>query len=190
MSPLSCFLLCLVSVREPFPHDLVRLVETEGPLLVGVTDQGAVMHEITCLLDKDFITAVPTGEAQYPEGQRFRATTAGKEALQAWLASPYTPAPRVEDTDIQLRLMAASVLDQFTALSLLEIEVGFRQAQLDYLERGAAAADAQGPADYSDPEWCFSVLRDYHSSTLRRWLDLLNQLHARLTTRVNEDPAD
>jgi DNA-binding PadR family transcriptional regulator len=116
ISATEAALLGLLTRGEMSGYDLQRAAGSAGALFWTPT-KSRIYAVLPRLVESGYATSREVRQSGRPDKQLYRLTTAGREALQAWLEAP--PAFEPERAPVLLKLYFGELLDPGTLLSHL-----------------------------------------------------------------------
>jgi DNA-binding PadR family transcriptional regulator len=154
-------LLGLLSEHELSGYDLQRLVEHSVGYFWAPA-KSRIYAVLPRLVEHGLATRREVVQRGRPNKQLYKATKAGKAALQAWLAEP--PEPDPDRNALLLKVFFGDQSDDQTILG----QVRAKRAQAEELERQLAVYDADGRDEHDrfpaytrryGHEWAAAVIR-------------------------------
>ncbi|GAA1704390.1 PadR family transcriptional regulator [Microbacterium sediminicola] len=142
LTPLALLVLALLNEDDMHPYEMIRLMRSRSDdRLVRVTT-GTVYHTINRLVAAGLACEVGVDrEGKRPERTTYSLTTAGREAMRAWVRVQFSAPTRAEH--LRVALSVSHNLERDEMVSLLERRVDILTRERSTHEQGLATARAQ-----------------------------------------------
>ncbi|WP_330286084.1 PadR family transcriptional regulator [Streptomyces sp. NBC_00576] len=176
-------LLALLSFRPLSGYDLRKFIETEGQFLRSRLHHSHIYRLLGRMVANGWVTFEIDPREGKPDAKVYRLTEVGREALMAWVRSPYQPPSRFQDPDFLTRFAFAAPLDRQAAINLIRTELDYRYAQIARNRHRHRALDFIDPLPELDRELAVEISEAMHlfgASSMDRWVAWLEEMLRRL----------
>jgi DNA-binding PadR family transcriptional regulator len=149
---LDVILLGLLSTGERTGYDVRKWIDHHGPFVGHRAQTSQIYRQLARTVERGWATVRTDPRDSGPDAKLYGLTDVGQARFRAWVDSPYVPARRPLDPDLQVRLRFAGRSSPRQALELIRIELEYRREQ----ERTRAPWDetvVSRDADVDDVRW-------------------------------------
>lgn len=128
LSNLEIVTLSLLTTADRTGYDIRKWLDQYGYFVGYNAKTSQIYRQLGTIEERSWATSRPDPRSNGPDAKLYSITNAGRAALQAWIDSPYVPAPRPLDPDFQVRLLFGAPTPE-KALELVRSELAFRREQ-------------------------------------------------------------
>jgi DNA-binding PadR family transcriptional regulator len=179
---LDVILLGLLSTGERTGYDVRKWMDAHGAFVGHRAQTSQIYRQLARLVDLGWATTRTDPRDSGPDAKLYRLTDTGASVFTDWLNSPYVPARRPLDPDLQVRLRFAGRTGPSKALELVRTELAYRREQERARPLPLFDETAVEPgADAAEMEWQHEWYRlqsergHYMTRTLMAWLEAVER---------------
>ncbi|MGW4382456.1 PadR family transcriptional regulator [Kitasatospora sp. NPDC004531] len=176
-------LLGLLAGRPLSGYDLGRWVETEGQFLRSRAHHSQIYRLLGRMVADGWVVYEVDPREGRPDAKVYRLTPVGRDALLAWVRSPYRPTSRFQDADFLARFAFAAALDRAAAIALVRTELDYRREQIArnrHRDRTLRFEDPLPELDQALAREIGEQLHRYGAGAVDRWVEWLEETLRRL----------
>ncbi len=176
-------LLALLGGRPLSGYDLCKWVETEGQFLRSRVHHSQIYRLLGRMVVDGWVVYEVDPREGRPDAKVYRLTPVGREALLAWVRSPYEPSSRFQDADFLVRFAFAAPLDRDAAIRLIRTELDHRREQIARNRHRDRTLRFEHPVPELDQELARVVgeeLHQYGADAVDTWVAWLERMLRRL----------
>ncbi|WP_316529329.1 PadR family transcriptional regulator [Kitasatospora brasiliensis] len=180
-------LLALLAGRPLSGFDLGKWMETEGQFLRSRAHHSQIYRLLGRMVADGWVAYEVDPREGRPDAKVYRLTAVGREALLAWVRSPYEPTSRFQDPDFLTRFAFAAPLDTEAAIRLVRTELDFRRQHIARnrdRDRTLRFEDPVPELDRAFAQDVFDELHAYGASAIDTWVAWLERMLRRLEARL------
>jgi DNA-binding PadR family transcriptional regulator len=173
---LDVILLGLLSTGERTGYDVRKWIDHHGPFVGHRAQTSQIYRQLARLVERGWATTRTDPRDSGPDAKLYVLTDVGQERFGDWVDSPYVPARRPLDPDLQVRLRFAGRTGPRKALEIVRIELEYRREQertRTPWDETVVARDADDADLRWQREWYGMQLErgHYMTRTLIAWLE-------------------
>ncbi|MET8541970.1 PadR family transcriptional regulator [Kitasatospora sp. NPDC004799] len=179
-------LLGLLAGRPFSGYDLGKWVETEGQFLRSRAHHSQIYRLLGRMVADGWVVYEVDPREGRPDAKVYRLTPVGRDALLAWVRSPYEPTSRFQDADFLARFAFAAALDRHAAIRLVRTELDYRREQIARNRGRDRTLRFEEPLPELDQALAREVAEELHrygAGAVDRWVEWLEDMLRRLEDR-------
>jgi len=129
LTRLEVITLGLLATGDRTGYDIRKWFDQYGSFVGYAAQTSQIYRQLRRLVDDGWAVVGEDQRSGGPDAKPYSLTAEGRGRLDDWVASPYVPARRPLDPDLQLRLRFAGGRDPQIALDIVRTELAVRREQ-------------------------------------------------------------